>query len=62
MCRRASVERLRVVLLDVSEPLRLGVFPAPPLPQDLHVVGWDESCGLTVDAGQQPATHPGLLL
>lgn len=51
---------LGALLLHLSEPLRLGVLSASPFPQDLDVVGGDESRGLTVHAGQQPSTHPRL--
>lgn len=53
---------LRVFLLDLSKPLHLYMLTTSPLAKDLYVVGWDESCGLTINAGQQPASHFRLLL
>lgn len=38
------------------------MFASSPLTKNLDVVGRDQSCGLTIKAGQQPAANPGLQL
>lgn len=62
VCAVCCLQGLCVVLLDRDQPLRLGVLPASPLAQHLHVVGRHQAAGLAVHAGQQPASHPGLVL
>lgn len=59
---RMSLEGLPVVLLGLSELLCLCVFTTSPLSKDLDIVGRNQSCSLPINAGQQPASHPGLLL
>lgn len=68
VCAVSCLQGLCVVLLDLyldldlDRPLRLGVLTASPLAQHLHVVGRHQAAGLAVHAGQQPASHPGLVL